>query len=154
MRFPISGGRFPERELSCKKTARRRVHSESEEGMVLLKELERRLSLANMRSLAMWSLSRPPSWRRGKRSPETRLLLSQKTPRQSQGAAGVEESQPFNAPSGSCRLSLNEVKASISARFSGLRWAAHDNKGAPHSSTRKKRISAAMALSGGLMGMA
>lgn len=35
-------------------------------------------------------------------------------PRQSQGADGVEESQPSSAPRGSFRCSLKEVKACIS----------------------------------------
>lgn len=39
-------------------------------------------------------------------------------PRQSQGADGVDESQPSNAPSGSWRLSLKEVRAWISVRVS------------------------------------
>lgn len=36
-------------------------------------------------------------------------------PRQSQGAEGVDESQPSNAPSGSSRLDLKDVSAWISA---------------------------------------
>ena len=126
------------RELYCKNTERRSVHLERERGMVPLKAFERRLSFRNMVRSARRSLSRPPSWRRGRRSSVTRLL-EHATPRQSQGANGVDESQPFNAPSGSWRLSLKDVKASISVTVP-----AHDKKGAQRTTTQKKRAVTAM----------
>lgn len=138
MRFPISDGRLPESELYCKNTERRSVHLEREGGMVPLNELERRLSFRNMDRSARRSVSRPPSWRRGRRSSVTRSL-EQATPRQSHGADGVEESQPLNAPSGSWRLSLKDVKASISVTVS-----AHDKKGAQSTTTKKKKALKAM----------
>lgn len=110
----MAGGRSPESELSCKYTTRSRAHWEREGGMEPLKLLEWRLSLRRSRRLASWSLSRPARWRRGKLSCRTWLSSEQTTPRQSQGADGVDESQPLRAPSGSRRLSLNDIKAWIS----------------------------------------
>jgi hypothetical protein len=124
-------------ELYCRNTERRSVHLERDRGTVPLKKFDRRLSLRNMRRSASRSLSRPPSWRRGRRSSVTRLL-SQSTPRQSHGADGVDASQPLSTPSGSWRLSLKDVKASISARVSASRWA-HDSKGAQSTTTTKNR---------------
>lgn len=109
----MAGGRSPESELSCKYRTRSKAHWEREGGMEPLKLLEWRFSLRRSRRLASWSLSRPARWRRGKLSCRT-WLLEQTTPRQSQGANGVDESQPLRAPSGSRRLSLNDVKAWIS----------------------------------------
>ncbi|KAF1874647.1 hypothetical protein Lal_00007261 [Lupinus albus] len=81
VRFSISGGRLPENELSCKNTERRSTHLESDEGIVPLKKFERRLNFRSMRN----------SERRSA------------TPRQSQGAAGDEGSQP------ACYSAFNEA---------------------------------------------
>lgn len=101
------------RELYWRKTASRRVQKAREGGMVPLKELDRRLSLRSIPRSEMRSEIRPESWRRGRRISVTRRFV-QKTPRQSHGAEGVEGSHEVNAPSGSWRLSLNAVSASIS----------------------------------------
>lgn len=59
----------------------------------------------------------------------TRLLSwEQRMPCQSHGAAGVEESQPSNAPSGSWSLILNAVRAWISDMVAHLKVVATKRK--------------------------
>lgn len=82
-----------------------------------LRLLEWRLNLRNWRKLLSWSVSRPLSCKRGRRSSRTRPS-KQAMPFQSQGADGVEGCQPSMAPSGSSRLCLKDSKARISVALS------------------------------------
>lgn len=141
VRLEISGERLPEKELYWRKTDCRRVHRERG-GTVPLKKLERRLSLRSIRRLTICGERVPLSWRLGRRSSLTRRL-EQPTPRQSQGADGVEASQPLSTPSGSRRLILTEVKAWISASVSAFS-SAHVKRGAEISIKNKIAASAAM----------
>lgn len=64
----------------------------------------------------------------------------------------MEESQPLREPRGSWRLSLKEVRASISARVSGLGWAAQDSKWVKITTSSRIEV-VAMESVGGIAGL-
>lgn len=118
------GGKGPERELYCKKMARRWSRLENEDGMVPLSALERRLSFRSSERAPNRSEMAPARRSRGRRSSTTRSsppapAAEQTTPRHEQGADGDAGSHPARAPKGSSRERRNSISASISAALSG-----------------------------------